>query len=70
MLNQLNIEHHEVLGQIRQRYPHLVFPELYVEMFAIGAEDPPYFFQNNSNGNDLWLIAPYPPPSQLVSIFS
>ncbi|VDM33972.1 unnamed protein product [Hydatigera taeniaeformis] len=53
MLNQLNIEHHEVLSQIRLRYPHLVFPELYVEMFAIGTDKPPHFFQNDSNGNDL-----------------
>ncbi|VDK20940.1 unnamed protein product [Taenia asiatica] len=53
MLNQLNIEHHEVLSQIRLRYPHLVFPELYVEMFAIGADKPPHFFQNDSNRNHL-----------------
>ncbi|KAM7543168.1 hypothetical protein Aperf_G00000016155 [Anoplocephala perfoliata] len=53
MLNQLNIEHHEVLGQIRLSYPHLIFPELYQEMFAIGAEEPPNFFQDDSNRNDL-----------------
>lgn len=61
MLNQLNIEHHEVLSQIRLRYPHLVFPELYVEMFAIGADKPPYFFQNDSSRNHLWLPPSFPP---------
>ncbi|VDO15003.1 unnamed protein product, partial [Rodentolepis nana] len=55
MLNQLNMEHHEVLGQIRLSYPHLIFPELYLEMFAIGAGEPPNFFQEDSkkNRNDL-----------------
>ncbi|VUZ44965.1 unnamed protein product [Hymenolepis diminuta] len=51
MLNQLNMEHHEVLGQIRLSYPHLIFPELYLEMFAIGAGEPPNFFQEDSNKN-------------------
>ncbi|CDS37339.1 nuclear receptor 2DBD gamma [Echinococcus multilocularis] len=53
ILNQLNVEHHEVLSQVRLQFPHLVFPELYVEMFAIGADKPPHFFRNDSNRNDL-----------------
>lgn len=52
MLNQLNIEHHEVLGQIRLSYPHLIFPELYLEMFAIGAEEPPNFFHKDFNNRN------------------
>nr|CDS31978.1 nuclear receptor 2DBD gamma [Hymenolepis microstoma] len=55
MLNQLNMEHHEVLGQIRLSYPHLIFPELYLEMFAIGAGEPPNFFQEDSNKNRINL---------------
>ncbi|VDD77213.1 unnamed protein product [Mesocestoides corti] len=53
MLNQLNAEHHEVLGEIRSTYPHLVFPELYTEMFAIGAEKPPHFFQADASCSGL-----------------
>jgi len=56
MLNRLNVEHHEVLGRIRDSNPGLTFPELYVEMFAIGADDPPPFFKPEEDDSSSSLM--------------
>ncbi|KAF6780037.1 hypothetical protein AHF37_00450 [Paragonimus kellicotti] len=38
LLEQLNLEHHQVVAQLRQDKPQLVFPELYTEMFQLTEE--------------------------------
>ncbi|TPP57451.1 Nuclear receptor 2DBD gamma [Fasciola gigantica] len=35
LLEELNIEHHQVIAQLRQDKPQLDFPELYTEMFQL-----------------------------------
>ncbi|CAH8680734.1 unnamed protein product [Schistosoma rodhaini] len=39
MLEELNIEHHEVIAQLRQDRPDLEFPQLYLEMFQLTDEE-------------------------------
>ncbi|RTG84924.1 uncharacterized protein DC041_0005221 [Schistosoma bovis] len=39
MLEELNIEHHEVIAQLRQDRPDLEFPQLYLEMFQLTEEE-------------------------------
>ncbi|TNN09743.1 Protein embryonic gonad [Schistosoma japonicum] len=39
MLEELNIEHHEIIAQLRQDRPDLEFPQLYLEMFQLTDEE-------------------------------
>ncbi|VDP82836.1 unnamed protein product [Echinostoma caproni] len=39
LLEELNLEHHQVIAQLRQEKPQLDFPELYTEMFQLSETD-------------------------------
>ncbi|KAF8566917.1 hypothetical protein P879_02873 [Paragonimus westermani] len=50
LLEQLNLEHHQVVAQLRQDKPQLVFPELYTEMFQLTEEAEEEREQNLASG--------------------
>ncbi|KAL7053509.1 hypothetical protein AAHC03_027062 [Spirometra sp. Aus1] len=49
MLNHFNIEHHEVLAEVRSAYPNLVFPALFTEMFALDEPITPTYFLDGAS---------------------
>ncbi|VDL91072.1 unnamed protein product [Schistocephalus solidus] len=53
MLNHFNIEHHEVLAEVRSTYPNLVFPALFTEMFALDEPITPTYFRHNGEEEDI-----------------